>query len=47
MTAGIQNTGSVPGHEVVQLYIDFPHTAGEPKNQLKRFTKTVCFLLSL
>lgn len=35
----ITNTGPVAGEEVVQLYITFPVSAGEPPRQLKRFDK--------
>ena len=33
----VANTGHVAGREVVQLYLSFPATAGEPPQQLKRF----------
>ena len=33
----VANTGRVAGREVVQLYLTFPATAGEPPQQLKRF----------
>jgi len=33
------NTGSVAGAEVLQLYIAFPQSAGEPPQQLKGFAK--------
>jgi beta-glucosidase len=35
----VTNTGLVPGQEVIQLYLSFPATAGEPPRQLKHFTK--------
>ena len=35
----LTNNGTVPGAEVVQLYLDFPAAAGEPPNQLKGFQK--------
>ena len=35
----LQNTGSVAGDEVAQLYLGFPETAGEPPIQLKGFEK--------
>jgi beta-glucosidase len=35
----IQNTGSRDGAEVVQMYLTFPKSAGEPPQQLKNFTK--------
>ena len=33
------NTGNMAGAEVVQLYLRFPASAGEPPNQLKGFHK--------
>jgi len=39
ITANVQNTGSVEGYEVVQLYVAFPSAAGEPPIQLKAFKK--------
>lgn len=36
----VKNTGSVPGAEVAQLYLQFPQEAQEPPNQLKGFAKT-------
>ncbi|KAG6366974.1 hypothetical protein INS49_001155 [Diaporthe citri] len=36
----INNTGSVAGAEVAQLYISFPAAAGEPVRQLRGFDKT-------
>jgi len=35
----LKNTGSVGGAEVVQLYLGFPSSAGEPPIQLKGFNK--------
>lgn len=35
----LKNTGSVSGAEVVQLYLGFPPSAGEPPIQLKGFSK--------
>jgi beta-glucosidase len=35
----LQNTGKVAGAEVVQLYLGFPASAGEPPIQLKGFQK--------
>src|SRR5262249_59190742 len=35
----VTNTGTVGGAEVVQLYVGFPQSAGEPPNQLKGFGK--------
>ena len=35
----IANTGKVAGAEVVQLYLCFPASAGEPPKQLKGFEK--------
>lgn len=36
----VSNSGSTPGAEVVQLYLDYPISAGEPMRQLKAFVKT-------
>jgi beta-glucosidase len=36
----VANNGSVTGTEVVQVYIGFPSSAGEPPLQLKAFNKT-------
>lgn len=36
----LQNTGALDGAEVVQLYLLFPSSAGEPPQQLKGFEKT-------
>jgi len=55
ITAQIQNTGNVSGHEVPQLYLAFPDSAGEPPKVLRDFervelnpfeVKTVSFTLS-
>ena len=35
----VANTGAVAGAEIVQLYLGFPATAGEPPRQLKGFRK--------
>jgi beta-glucosidase len=35
----VTNTGHRPGTTVVQLYVGFPATTGEPPNQLKGFAK--------
>jgi beta-glucosidase len=35
----VTNTGDVSGAEVVQLYLTFPSSTGEPPNQLKGFVK--------
>lgn len=37
----IANTGSVAGAEIVQLYLGFPSSAGEPPLQLKGFAKAM------
>ena len=37
--ATLENTGKVAGSEVVQVYVEFPASAGEPPRQLKGFTK--------
>jgi beta-glucosidase len=36
----VTNNGTVAGQEVVQLYLGFPSSAGEPPQQLKGFNKT-------
>jgi len=36
----VKNIGTVPGAEVAQLYLRFPHSAGEPFFQLKGLHKT-------
>merc|ERR1712228_528790 len=36
----VKNSGEVVGSEVVQLYLGFPSSAGEPPLQLKAFQKT-------
>lgn len=41
MDFSVQNTGSVNGAEVAQLYLGFPSSAGEPPKQLKGFEKMV------
>ncbi len=35
----MRNTGRLAGAEVVQAYLQFPATAGEPPRQLKAFAK--------
>jgi len=35
----LKNTGSVDGSEIVQVYLGFPSSAGEPPKQLKGFQK--------
>lgn len=35
----VVNTGGLAGSEVVQLYLTFPQTAGEPPRQLRGFHK--------
>src|SRR5262249_36320360 len=35
----VTNTGTAAGAEVVQLYVGFPESTGEPPNQLKGFAK--------
>ena len=35
----VTNTGPVPGKEVVQIYISYPSSAGEPPVQLRGFEK--------
>lgn len=39
VAVSVRNTGKRPGSEVVQLYVAFPKTAGEPPRQLKGFEK--------
>jgi beta-glucosidase len=39
VSATLRNTGKVTGEEVVQLYLGFPASAGEPPIQLKGFQK--------
>eukprot|EP00937_MAST-01D_sp_MAST-1D-sp2_P003732 g3732.t1 len=54
VSVDVTNTGTTAGHEVAQLYLGFPASAGEPPQQLKGFekvrlrageTKTVTFAL--
>ncbi|KAH8647383.1 glycoside hydrolase family 3 protein [Xylariales sp. PMI_506] len=40
VTTSIQNTGSIEGAEVAQLYISFPDEADQPLRVLRGFTKT-------
>jgi beta-glucosidase len=37
----VQNTGSVAGAEISQLYVSFPERAREPPRQLRGFAKTI------
>jgi len=37
----LTNTGPVEGAEVVQVYLQYPHTAGEPPKQLRGFEKVL------
>lgn len=39
VTFNLANSGKVDGAEVVQLYLTYPESAGEPPLQLKSFTK--------
>jgi beta-glucosidase len=39
VSARVTNTGSRPGSTVVELYVGFPTSTGEPPNQLKGFAK--------
>ena len=39
VSADLTNTGRRPGADVVQVYVGFPPSAGEPPNQLKGFQK--------
>ena len=36
----VKNTGSLPGHEVSQIYLGFPAAAGEPPKVLRGFKRT-------
>ena len=40
VTFNVENTGSIAGADVPQLYLNFPESAGEPLWQLKGFNKT-------
>lgn len=40
LTVRVTNSGSVAGAEVLQLYLTFPHEAGEPEKLLRGFGKT-------
>mmetsp|Transcript_285 Transcript_285/g.1199 ORF Transcript_285/g.1199 Transcript_285/m.1199 type:complete len:1164 (-) Transcript_285:205-3696(-) len=40
MEVRVTNVGSAPGHEVVQLYVEFPKYAGNPESVLRGFKKT-------
>lgn len=39
VSVDVKNSGAVAGAEVVQVYVTFPDTAGEPPRQLKGFEK--------
>lgn len=39
VTVTVKNTGKLPGKEVVQLYVSYPDSAGEPPRQLRGFEK--------
>jgi len=39
VTVDVTNSGGVSGAEVVQLYVGFPASSGEPPQQLKGFSK--------
>lgn len=39
VTVRVKNVGSGPGSDVVQVYVGFPKSAGEPPLQLKAFRK--------
>lgn len=39
VSVDVKNTGHRLGSEVVQLYVTFPASAGEPPRQLKAFRK--------
>jgi beta-glucosidase len=39
VTVTVANTGARAGAEVVQVYLGFPGSTGEPPNQLKGFAK--------
>ena len=39
VSVDVTNTGDVAGAEVVQLYLTFPSSAGEPPRQLRGFEK--------
>lgn len=39
ITVDLANTGSVPGAEVVQVYLEYPKSAGEPPKVLRGFEK--------
>ncbi|KAJ3345069.1 hypothetical protein HDU91_007475 [Kappamyces sp. JEL0680] len=39
VTFTVRNVGKYDGHEVAQLYLGFPATAGEPPKQLKDFSR--------
>ncbi|TVY49746.1 putative beta-glucosidase D [Lachnellula occidentalis] len=41
VTAVISNTGSIDGHEVAQLYLEFPVEADQPVRQLRGFERAL------
>ena len=41
VTATVENSGSVAGAEVAQLYLGFPASAGEPPKVLRGFEKVM------
>jgi len=38
-TVTVTNTGNLPGKEVVQIYVSYPESTGEPPRQLRGFEK--------
>jgi len=40
VSATVKNSGTVPGVEVAQLYLEFPSSAGEPPKLLRGFVRT-------
>jgi beta-glucosidase len=38
-TVTVMNSGNLPGKEVVQLYVSYPDSVGEPPRQLRGFEK--------
>ena len=40
VTFDVKNSGGVDGHEVSQLYLGFPESAGEPPKVLRGFERT-------
>ena len=39
VSVAVTNTGNLPGKEVVQLYVSYPDSVGEPPRQLRGFEK--------